>query len=268
MNRAEEIVIDVINRASTRIHWVVLANSILCAIVLSNLYTNKFSYDGPFMATAGYHIVKTETELARLERDNSGSLAILKPNGQIALVREADKWDSKDLIRYSKIFASQQLTVNELKSFSFGNATTPLISTEISTTDLDVMCGLVLVAITIWLYLSINHIDLFIRDPKIQNIISDYKWTINSIVLTYKSRYLPFQQMIIYLIISLPFILMFFVTRAAILDIADLKIENYYEVVADAVFIHVFFLLGICVFLGLLTLCILSVWGRVAKGLS
>lgn len=268
MNRAEEIVIDVINRASTRIHWVCLANSILCAIVLSNLYTNKLSYDGPFMATAGYHIVKAETDLARLEQDNSGSLGILKPNGQIARVREVDKWDNKDLIKYSATLAGQQLAVNELKSFSFGNATTPLISTKISTTDLDVMCGLVLVAIAIWLYLSINHMESFIQDPKVQSIISEYRWAINSIVFTYKSKYLLFQHMIIYLIISLPFILMLFVTRAAILDVADLKNEKYYDVLAEAASTHVYFLLGISVFLGLLTLCILSVWGRVAKSLS
>jgi hypothetical protein len=268
MNRAEEIVIDVINRASTRIHWVVLANSILCAIVLSNLYTNKFSYDGPFLATAGYHIVKAETDLSRLEQDNSGSLEILKPNGQIARVREADKWDNKDLIKYSKLLASQQRAVNELKSFSFGDATAPFISTKISSTDLDVMCGFVLIALSIWLYLSINHINNFIENPEVKKIIVNDRWAIGSMIFNYSAKYSVFQNLIIFLIIGLPFFAMIITTVTAISDANELASEKYYEVVAKAVLYNLRFLLGISVFLGLLTLCIMSAWGRVSRNLA
>lgn len=218
----EQILVDHLNRTSGRIHWVIFVNFIICAIVYTNLYTSKLSYDNALIRAAPIFLFETEEKIRNLEKSHEGSFAITKPDGSTVLIAPLSQWESKDLKKYSTLIARQQRALAAIKSYTLEKPHIPLVELKISSTDLDIFCGVILVFTSIWLFFTINQIAYMFEDLEVLDFVSKHRRLLRHTFISLYSRDLFVRIAINFFIIFLPSITIFIVLRENIAQLKEL----------------------------------------------
>jgi hypothetical protein len=266
VSKAEDIMVNVLDRASTRIHWALFINTILCAIVFSNFYSNKYSYEKSLIQSAQFHIIDTEAKLTRIESDYRGDLLIKKPNGKLANLKPERDWSREDLENYSKLISSQSQAYNALREHNLSFAQSPLVSTKISSTDLNVLCGIAMTVLLIWLYLSTTQVTNIITKKEFSQLSSKYYWIIEYIFVTFHSKTAFFRILFSGIILTLPLLTML-ITLKDNYETA-LKIKNdikFYGILEKSINANIYTLLVINIIIAIFTVCIIIAWSEVLK---
>jgi hypothetical protein len=258
MNKAEEIIIDTLTRASVRIHWVFLANLILSALVLSSVYNRTYSYDGALVRAAPIFILDTEEKIQAIEQRNHGSISLEKPNGTRVELANVGSWSEADRKDYGDLISRQHRAVNSLKQLALESAQTPLISAKIYTNDFEVFCGVLMTMLSMWIFFSTNKIVYLVNHPKTKGIIKDYVWAVRDIFETLHSNVRIFRALVTTAIIFLPFVSMLISTIVTMSATSRIQTLSYRVLVEDAFFRLIFIKQMLCVFLLLFAVAILA----------
>lgn len=208
MSKSAEILIDVLKQASVRIHWAFLVSLIVCAIIGSSLYSEHISYNNGLLKSAQIFVMRTEADLNEIEARNIGDVEILKPNGRYVNVAPLSTWRSDDFIKYSELIYKQQRAINALKEVNLVSVSAPIVSFPISTNELDVFGGIILIVLSMWIYFSMSQIVHIIENPKTFNIISAHASVVKYMFATVRFHTFTMGFLIVCTTIFMPFIVM------------------------------------------------------------
>jgi hypothetical protein len=169
--------------AFQRVRALLFTMTLLCSLLLANIYVEAFSLD-TYMIQDSYFIAnKIELGLKEIEaertKQDEDKLSIIKliqdnPDSKAQFKKlkdleasEAEKNRERDL-KYSGLQSQQLMIKNTQKDYKLRSITLPLIGLSIPANDANVILGIFMSALAVWILYSIHQIHDALNESSIQ----------------------------------------------------------------------------------------------------
>lgn len=173
-DKIEDIVIQSLTNASSRVRWTIFANLTLSAIIFSNIYVSYLSHDLRLIEQARLFVSIAEKEM----RDIETKYNVHKTN------LDMTTWDQDDQFRYSDLSARQARAQNTLNDLKLPTAEVPMIGFRVPSNDLNIICGFFMIIFSQWLVFSANQINDMFEDDDSKKVLDKYSSVVRHIFAT------------------------------------------------------------------------------------
>lgn len=248
-----ELYIQCISDAVTRIRMILFVNLGLCAIVLANAYLENFSFDDEILRSAYVFKALFKSDQKKLfdslEKESD-------PVKKIALERQLSNVGS----RIDRID-------NSLKDYKLRSVTVPLTGVNVPANDLNVVCGLFLLFISLWLVFSVHQIRQAFADDVMRRRAAEYMPALKHalmFMLPKEQRVLSFLAI---LVIAAPAIAMTVATLNDAYSIISYDYKSPLISMLSTVIIRLVFLTAISVALWGISIVALRAWKDLSAAL-
>jgi hypothetical protein len=149
-----------ITEALTRIRALLFVSLGLCAIVLSNAYLENFPFDDAMVKNA--YVFREVFDQKKKELTAQWNAA-------------TDSDEKRRLFHdISELRARIDRIDNSLKDYKLRAVTIPLTGVNIPANDLNVVCGIFLLFLSLWLVFSVNQLQSALRDESMRSGLLEY----------------------------------------------------------------------------------------------
>ena len=170
-------IIDSLSR--TRI--IMMLNLSLCAVILSNIYVENWSFDTEQLKYAyavyekhdNYFLginecIKQLNNPNMRPQDNSACTNEIRE--EISVLDEEQITAKKSLAHYGRKFAE-----NSLNDIKLTSTQMPVLGLKVPSNDLTAICGIFMLMISVWLVFSTNQLDQIFSDDDIKEELAKHK---------------------------------------------------------------------------------------------
>jgi hypothetical protein len=210
MSTPNDLYIESMTSAFTRIRALLFVNLGLCAIVLSNAYLENFSFDDQILK--GSYLFREQFDLDKTAFETKRS-ASTDPAEREGLSR-----------RISELKARIVRLDNSLKDFKFRSVTIPLTGVNVPANDLNVICSIFLLFLSLWLLFSVNQARSALGDEGMRPILEKYLPALRHAVMLVLPRHRKLLRGLAGLLVAAPAIT---ITLATINDLISVLTYDY-----------------------------------------
>ena len=203
-----ELYIQTITEALARIRALLFVSLGLCAIVLSNAYLETFSFDDALVRHS--YVFKQVLDKKKSEADV-----------KLSMTQDYDE-QTQLHSQLSELRARMDRVDNSLKDYKLRSVSIPLTGVNVPANDLNVVCGIFLLCLSLWIVFSVNQLRSAVRDEAHRAGLAEYRSALRHSVVLMVSNEQTVLRLLALLLITAPAIAM---TIATLTDL--ISIRNY-----------------------------------------
>ena len=235
MATAPELYIENITSAFTRIRALLFVSLGLCAIVLSNAYLENFSFDDRMLRNSYIfrEVFAQEKETAEKKYTTS------QDSSEKEVLRR----------RISDLKARIDRVDNSLKDFKLRSVAIPLTGVNVPANDLNVVCSIFLLFLSLWLLFSVNQVRSALGERGMRSVLDEYVPALRHAVMLVLPREQKFLRWLAILLVAAPAIAMTLATINDLVSVLTYDFRSEIFALFNTVLIRLVFLTAISILL-------------------
>lgn len=221
----EDIVIQSLREASSRVRRVLVANLSLCAIILCTVYANMWAHEIAMFEHAPYFKELYQSKIKNIEIKYGHS--------------NHNDYESDDKIEISITQARIKRIENSFKEFKLNTIKMPIIGFEAYPSSMIVICSILMLFLSVWLIFTVAQIKDIFTDTVSKSVIESCRGAERHIFATIYSTRHQFLAFLSDIVVYFPCISMMIVMWSLLDQIKSVrKMDDlvYFSQSVDVVF--------------------------------